>query len=248
MTSEQLIVLVIVVIMVAIIPVSKNRHRIKRVILHRLNINAETDQRKPHEPEQPFTGREPKVMTAEESEAELARLQKLIEDRKRIAWNTDICHHLWGLYKDLLPQTSPHSLDGYIQDGEWYHVKILQVSTQNGLNKLEFELKGARYKFVDDEEKQSWRDLMKFFSLFLYNESGRCLIEIPMKMRVDDSGRDYSILLGGPKAFLLGGWINDFINVKLKHQRIRNQEIRAQKHQERLCEIEELKDRFGILD
>ena len=42
--------------------------------------------------------------------------------------------------------------------------------------------------------------------------------------------------------------VRDFIKVKLKHQRIRNQEIRAQQHQERLSEIEELKARFGILD
>jgi len=88
----------------------------------------------------------------------------------------------------------------------------------------------------------------KLFSLFLYDDSDRCLIEIPMKMKVDSSGRQYSILLDGPKAFLPGGWINDFINVKLKHQSLRNQEIRAQKHQERLFEIEDLKDRFGILD
>ncbi len=178
----------------------------------------------------------------------MERLQKLIEDRKQVARDTDISHHLRGLYKSLLRYTSPHSLDRYIQDGEWYDVKILRVSTPNGLNKFEFELKGAKYKFVDDEEKQGWSQNMKFFSLFLYDDSDRCLIEIPMKMKVDSSGRHYSISSGGPKAFLPGGWINDFINVKLKHQRLRNQDIRAQKHQERLCEIEDLKDRFGILD
>jgi len=251
MASEQLFVLVImviVVITVAIIQLSKNRHRIKRVILDRLNISPEAESRKPPEPEQPITESEPKVLTAEESKSELERLQKLIEDRKQIARDTDISHHLWGLYKSLLRYTSPHSLDCYIQDGEWYDVKILQVSTQNGLKKFEFELKGVKYKFVDDEEKQGWRVNMKLFSLFLYDESDHCLIEIPMKMNVDSSGRNYSISSGGPKAFLLGGWINDFINVKLKHQSIRNQEIREQKHQERMCEIEDLKDRFGILD
>jgi len=133
-------------------------------------------------------------------------------------------------------------------DGEWYDVKILQVSAQNGLNKIEFELKGAKYKFIDNEEKQGWRMNMKLFSLFLYEDSDRCLIEIPMRMNVDSLGRQYSISSDGPIAFLPGDWINDFIHVKLKHQRIRNQEIRAQKHQERLCEIEDLKDRFGILD
>jgi hypothetical protein len=109
-------------------------------------------------------------------------------------------------------------------------------------------LQGAKYQFVDDEEKQGWRENIKFFSLFLYDDSDRCLIEIPMKMRVDKLGRNYSILSDGPKAFLPGGWLNDFVNVTLIHQHIRNQEIRAQKHQERLFEIEDLKDRFGISD
>lgn len=236
------------VIVVAIMEVSKNRQRIRRVILNRLNINPEAERRKPHETERPFTESEPRVMTAEESEAELVRLQKLIDDRKQIAWNTDISYHLWGLYKDLLPHTSPHSFDRHLQDGEWYDVKILQVSTENGLSKVEFELKGARYTFVDDEEKQGWREHTKLFSLFLYDDADRCLIEIPIKMKVDYTGRNYSISSIGPSAFLVGGWINDFINVKLKHQSIRNQEIRAQKHQERLCEIEDLKARFGILD
>ena len=254
MTSEQLfvnvvvVIMVIVVIVVAIIHVSKNRHRIKRLILGRLNISPKAGQRKSHEPEQPFTESDPKVLTAEQSKAELERLQKLIEDRKQIARDTDISHHIWGLYKSLLRYTSPLSLDRYIQDGEWYDVKILQVSTPNGLSKIEFELKEAKYKFIDDEEKQGWRMNMKLFSLFLYDDSDRCLIEIPMRMNVDSLGRQYSISSDGPIAFLPGDWINDFIHVKLKHQRIRNQEIRAQKHQERLCEIEDLKDRFGILD
>lgn len=234
--------------MVAIIQVIKNRNSIKRLILSRLKINSEAEHHISHVQEQPFAESEPEFMTAEESEAELERLQTLIEDRKRVAWNTDIAHHLWGLYKNLLLYTSPNSLDRFIQDGEWYDVKILQVSSQNGLTKLEFELKGAKYKFLDDEEKQGWRELMKFFSLSLYDDSDRCLIEIPMKMKVDDTGRHYSISSGGPNAFLLGSWIYDFINVKLKHQRIRNQEIRAQKHQERLSEIEDLKGRFGISD
>jgi hypothetical protein len=251
MTSEQLIVLLIVVFavtVVAIVQVIRNRHRVKRVILSLLNISPEAEQRKPYEPEQTLTENEPRLMTAAESKAELERLQKLIDDRKKIAWDTDISHHLWGLYKSLLRYTSPHSSDRYIQDGEWYDVNILRVSTLNGLNTIEFELKGARYKFVDDEEKQGWCEIMKFFSLFLYDDSDRCLIEIPMKMKVDSPGRTYSIATDGPKAFLPGDWINEFINVKLKHQSIRTQEIRAQKHQERMVEIEDLKDRFGILD
>ena len=248
MTGEQLFVLVIVVIVVAIILVRKNRHRIKRAILDRLGLVPRAELRKPSEPDQPFTESKSRILTEEESEAELERLQELIEDRKQIAWDTDLSHHLWGLYKNLLQYTSPAPLDRSSPDGEWYAVKILQVSTQNGLNKLEFELKGARYKFVDDEENQGWCDHIKLFSLFLYNDSGRCLIEVPMKLRVDKSGRKYSISSEGPKAFLPGDWISDFINVKLKHQSLRNREIRAQKHQERLSEIQDLRDRFGLWD
>lgn len=248
MTSGQIFVLVIVVIVVAIIPVSNNRHRIKRAILGLLKISPNAEQLKPFEPEQTLTESEPRLMTAAESKAELERLQELIDDRKKIAWDTDISYHLWGLYKSLLRYTSPHSSDRYIQDGEWYDVNILHVSTLNGLNTIEFELKGARYKFVDDEEKQGWCEIMKFFSLFLYDDSDRCLIEIPMKMKVNSPGRIYSITTEGPKAFLPGDWINDFINVKLKHQSIRNREIRAQEHEERLCEIEELRGKFGIWD
>jgi hypothetical protein len=227
---------------------SKKLHRIKRVILDRLNVSSKAEQRKPKEPEQRFTESEPKVLTAEESEAELGRLQKLIDDRKQIAWDTDISHHLWDLYKNLLPNIGPQPLDLTVQDGEWYDVKVLQVSTHNGLNSFEFELKGARYKFVDDEEQQGWRENMKVFSLLLYDDADRCLIEIPMKMNVNSSGRRYSISSGGPNAFLLGNWINDFISVKLKHQSLHNQEVRAQRHQERLFEIEDLKNRFGILE
>lgn len=248
MTSEQLLVLVTLVLMIAMFQVIKNRHRIKQVIMNRLSISPEKERHESHVPLSSLDESDTRIMSAEESEAELNRLQMLIEDRKRIAWNSDIAHHLWGLYKNLLLFTNPNSLDQCIQDGQWYDIKILNVSTQNGLNTLEFKLKGAKYKFVDDEEKQGWRELMKFFSLFLYDDSDHCLIEIPMKMKVDDTGRNYSISTGGPNAFLLGGWINDFINVKLKHQRILNQEIRAQKHRERLSEIDDLKGRFGISD
>ena len=187
-------------------------------------------------------------MSAEEkSEAELERLQALIEAQKQIARDTDISYHLWGLYKSCFRNTNPHSSEHIIQDGEWYDVKLLRGRSRNGLNEFEFELKADRYKFVDDEEKQGWRENIKLFSLFLYDESGRCLIEIPMKMRVDKLGRNYSILSDGPRAFLPGRWTNDFINVRLKHQSIRNQEIRAQKHEDRLREIEDLKNRFGNL-
>lgn len=188
-------------------------------------------------------------MTAEEnSKTELERLQKRIKRQKQLAADTDISYHLWSLYKSHFRNTNRDSVDRQIQDGEWYDVKIDRVSTQNGVNKFEFDLKGARYKFVDDEEKQGWSENIKLFSLYLYDESDRCLIETPMKIRVDRWGRHYSISSGGPKAFIPGDWVNDFININLKHKRIRNQEIRAQQHQERLCEIEELKNRFGIPD
>jgi len=257
MTGELLFILAIVVIAVAILHKSKNLHRIKRVILDRLNFSPEAEQRKPHESKQPVirpvkqpvTETEPKVLSAEEkSKAELERLQKLIKDRKKSAWETDISHHLWNLYKTYFLCTSPQSLDRFIQDGKWYDLKILRASNKNNLNKFEFELNGARYKFVDDEEQQGWADKIKYYNLFLYDDSDRCLIDIPMKVRVDKLGKNYSISSDGPKAFLPGDWINDFINVTLKHQSIRNQEIRAQKHQERLWEIEDLKDRFGISD
>ena len=249
MAGYLLFVLAIVVIAVAILNKTKNLHRIKRVILDRLNISSEAEQRKPHEPEQPFTESEPKVLTAEKkSKAELESLQKLIKDRKKTAWETDISHHLWSLYKTHFRRTGPQSLDSYIQDGRWYDLKILQASTKNNLNKFEFELNGVTYKFVDDEEEQGWGDKIKLFNLFLYDDSDRCLIDIPMKVRVDRWGKNYSISSDGPVAFLPGDWINDFINATLKHQLIRNQEIREQKHQERLREIEDLKDRFGISD
>jgi len=184
----------------------------------------------------------------EQSKAELARIQKLIEDRKQIARDTDLSYHLWGLYRSFFRGDDMQSLNHTVQVGKWYDIKALQVGSGNGLNEFEFELKGGKYKFIDDEEKQGWCENIKFFSLFLFDDADRCLIEIPMKMRVDSQGRDYSILSDGPRAFLAGPWIGDFINVRLKHQSIRNQEIRSQKHEERLREIKDLKSRFGITD
>ena len=112
--------------------------------------------------------------------------------------------------------------------------------------RLHFEMKGARYRFVDNDATPPWALSVKVFSLFLYDDEDRCLIEVPNKVQVDRTGRRYTIHPGGPKAFLPGDWTREFISTKLKHQRIRNQEIRAQKHQERLSEIDDLKDRFGI--
>lgn len=251
MTSELLFVLVIlavVLIVFAAIQISKNRHRVKRAILNRLKTIPWSWRGKATGAERPLTQLDHRVLTAEESEAELDRLQRLIEDRKRVARNADLPHHLWGLYKNLLRYTHTQSPDPSIQDGHWYDVKLLQVKTHSGLHKIEFELKDTKYKFVNDEENQNWADRTKFFSLSLYDDSGRCLVEVPMKLKIDKWGRNYSVLSDGPKAFLPGDWVSDIINVKLKHQSLRNQEIRAQKHQDRLSEIEDLKDRFGILD
>ena len=109
-------------------------------------------------------------------------------------------------------------------------------------------MSGVRYRFEDNEDQHSISNNIKLFNLCLYDDAGHCLMDIPMKLRVDDLGKTYSISSDSPKAFILGDWIKGFINVSLKHQNIRNQEIRAQKHQELLREIEELKDRFGIAD
>ena len=251
MISEQAFVLsiaVIVVTLVAAFQLGKNRHRIKHAILSRLRLGSTALNRKSGDGEQPADGSGAAAMTAEESRIELERLQKIIEHRKKIAVNTDISHHLWGLYRSLLRYTKPHSAARNTWDGEWYDVEILRVSAENGLSKIEFKLKGDRYTFVDNEEQQGWGDRTKNFALSLYDNSDRCLIEIPMRLKVDSEGRNYAILSGGPNAFLPGGWINDFIHVKLKHESIRNQEIRAQMHQARLSEIEDLKKRFGISD
>jgi len=251
MATEQLLALVLVVIaltVVATLYASKNLHRVKSVILDRLNIGSKSGRRVPPKPEPVPPGAELESMTEEEAEAELKRLHRLVWERKKMAWETDISHHLWGLYKSILPSASLYAGSQSTEEDEWYSVKVLNVSDQDRLNTFEFEVKGAKYKFVDDEERQNWRDKVKLFSLVLYDESGRCLIEIPMKSKIEGSGRHYSVSPVGPTALLPGEWIHDFIKVKLKHQRMRNQEIRAQKHQARLSEIEELKGRFGILD
>lgn len=253
MASEPLFLVVILVLVgaaVGAVLAKMNWETLKGIIVERLSDNPGTGQGKPnravhHHPENHST-----LLTEEEKcQAELERLKALIEGRKQIALDSDISHHLWDFYYTYFWQaTNTQSVDRFVQYGEWYDVKILQAGQVNGLNKVEFELKGDRYRFVDDEETQGWRENIKFFSLFLYDSSDRCLIEIPMKLRVDRWGRNYSVQLSGPSAFLPGDWLSDFISVKLKHQSLRNQEIREQKHQERLWEIEDLKDRFGISD
>ena len=225
------------------------RPRIRRAVVRRLNALVESLQKAPNEAERHvIEGDAPSVSEEERSIVELERLQEIIEDRKQVARDIDIAHHLWGFYRSHFHVADPAAAEHDGPAGEWYDIRILKAGSQNGLNEFAFELKGARYRFVDDEEQQGWRENLKFFSLFLYDETGRCLIEIPVKMRVDRYGKNYAITSDGPRAFLPGQWVNDFIKVKLKHQSLRNQEIRAQRHQERLWEIEDLKDRYGIED
>jgi hypothetical protein len=251
MANQQVfifLVLFFVTIVLATILVSKYWYRIKRVISNPLDFGQKRNLNRSYLSDRSEEVGQPKKLTAEESKAELKRLQKLIEEQKRIASECDISYHLWGLYKNYFRNLGSQSFDQLTHDGEWYDIKINRAGTMNGVNRFEFSLKGANYKFVDDEEMRGWSDKTKFFSLFLYDDSGRCLIEVPMKVSVDKWGRHYSISSDGPKAFIPNGWISDFINVKLKHQHLRNQEITAQKHQERLREIRDLKERFGIVD
>lgn len=244
-----LVTVVIVVVVVAVIELSKHRRRIKHYVVDRLNSLLEAMQRRTGDDVQSGKGSgSVSLNTEEQSKAELKRLQRVIDDRKQVASDSDISYHLWDLYISHFRTGGSQSLERYVQDGEWYDVNVLKTSSANGLNQFEFELKGDRFRFVDDEEAQGWSENLKYFSLFLYDDSDRCLIEIPMKVRVDRLGRNYSILSEGPRAFLPGDWISEFINVKLKRQSIRNREIREQKHKERLAEIEELKNRFGISD
>jgi hypothetical protein len=255
MSREQLFLLVIVVLVVipatvvVTMQMSSNWHRIKRTVFGWLNVRPATEQDESDGPKQRIVAIEPDSLAEEQRTlAELGRLQTIIENRKQVARDTDISYHLWGFYRSHFRYNGPGTVDPLLQDGEWYDVKILSAGADDGFNRTAFELKGAKYTFTDDEERHGWVDKIKRFSVYLHDESGRCLIEIPMKVRIDQSGRHYSLSSEGPKAFLPGDWVSDFINVKLKHQRLRNQEIREQKHQERLWEIEDLKDRFGIRD
>lgn len=244
-----LAIALIVVVVAVLVYAHMNPQKVSRLIPERFKTLPEAEPDKPQHPdpsELPVPEDEPDDVATEKSKAELEKLQEIIEDQKQVARDADISHHLWGLYEILLQYSGSHSVDRYFQTGEWFEVKILKFSTKNSLNEITFDLKGTTYTFVNDEESQGWSLNIKSFSLFLYDHSGRCLIEVPMKLRVDSSGRNYAVASGGPEAFLNGDWIKDFINVKLKHQSILNQEIRAQKHRERLREIEELKDRFGI--
>jgi hypothetical protein len=255
MTGEHIFISVVLVLVsvllvaVVIMQLHRHRHRVTRRVLGWIRSRLEALQRDAPDPEASGAGDASAGYSPEEqSKAELKRLQGVIEDRKRLARESDIAYHLWGFYKGFFRDRDPSNLERPLQDGEWYQVRILERSSQNGQNRFVFELSGKRYRFVDDEENQGWSDNVKTFSLFLYDDEDRCLIEVPVKLKVHRAGRSYSILSDGPRAFLPGNWVNEFIKVKLKHQHLHNREIREQKHRERLWEIEDLKDRFGISD
>lgn len=255
MTGEHIFISVVLVLVsallvaVGIVQLHRHRHRAAHRALAWIRNGLEALQRRASEVGASENGDGSASSSPEEqSKAEWKRLQGVIKDRKREARESDIAYHLWSFYKGFFRDRDPGSLEHLYQDGEWYQVRILERNSQSGLNQFEFELAGERYRFVDDEENQGWSDNAKTFSLSLYDDAGRCLIEVPVKLKVDKSGKNYSILSDGPRAFLPGDWVKDFINVKLKQQHLRNLEIRKQKHQERLWEIEDLKDRFGISD
>jgi len=239
--------LVSVAIGIAVVRAQKKRRGITRKDWDRFYLDPE--QVNADQAEQARAARESHALTLEEeSRLELERLQKLITDRKKVAWETDLSYHVWSLYRSHFRSMGPHAIHANSHDGKWYELKILKSSNQNDLKKYEFELSGTRYRFEEDEDRHAISNNIKLFNLRVYDDTDRCLMDIPMKMRVDDTGKNYYISSDSPKAFIMGDWIKDFINASLKHQNIRKQEIRTQKHAERLREIEELKDKFGIAD
>jgi hypothetical protein len=252
MSGELLFVLILlgIVAMVAVIVrAGKQRRGNSRRDWARFYLNPEIEQSlRDERGELTAAGETADLSTQESSRRELDRLRKLINERKRFALETDISYHVWNLYRNHIRTADPHAMNVLNQNARWYELTILKADNVNNLKKFDFELNQVRYRFVDDEETQKITEGLRLFNLRLYDESGRCLVDIPMKLRVDDTGKTYSVSSDSPKAFILGDWINDFIKVSLKHENIRNQEIRAQKHQERLREIEELKAKFGIAD
>jgi hypothetical protein len=252
MSGELLFVLVIagIVAAVAIIARAGRKRRAKnRLDWERFYLNPEIEQTIREQREELNSAAESADLGAlQSSKQELDRLRALINERKRFAWETDISYHVWSLYRANFRLDGAHLKSASSQNAKWYELKILRASNVNQVRKFDFELNGVRYRFVDDEETQKIMGGIRLFNLCLYDEADRCLMDIPMKLRVDEFGKTYAVSSDSPRAFILGDWFNDFIKVSLKHQNIRNQEIRAQKHQERLREIEELKDKFGIAD
>lgn len=227
----------------------ERRQRLRAFILKRLGVSVDELSGSGKAPPRYIADTGLNTESEEErSEAELKALLRRIEDRKQIARDTDLLHHLWGFYAIFFRNEDSPLVGASTSAGKWYDVKVTQVDSHDGLNEYRFELMGGRYRFVDDEDRHGWCENYKFFSLYLYDDEDRCLVEVPIKRKVDKRGSTFSIATGGPKAFLPGDWIHNFINVKLKHQYLRNQDIRAQKHQERLWEIEDLRGRFGISD
>lgn len=255
MTNEVIFILVIVLVVlltacaIAIRRLMQRRNSIRKAILQRLGnaLRPASDESASSAPAQPGNGTT-SLSDEEKVIAELQRLEALVEDRKQIAKSSDISYHLWEFYESHFHPRARRTANTHAPIDGWEETRILRSDSRNGLNECSFELKGGRFRFVDDEEQRGWCENIKFFSLSLYDERDRCLIEIPMKVRVDRNGNNYSIGTGGPTAFIPGLWVNDFINTKLKHQFKRTREIRERKHQERLQEIEDLKNRFGLTD
>jgi hypothetical protein len=254
-TNEVIFILVIVSVVLLTTGVfvlrrlMQRRNSISNAIVKRLSVLFGQAPGERASPAPALSGNESTSLSDEEKViAELQRLEALVEDRKQIAKSSDISYHLWEFYESHFHPRARRSANNHAPVGGWEDTRILKSNSNNGLNECRFELKGARFRFVDDEDQRGWCENIKFFSLSLYDDRDRCLIEIPIKVRVDKNGNNYSIGSGGPNAFLPGLWVNDFINTKLKHQFKRSREIREKKHRERLQEIEDLKNRFGLTD
>lgn len=252
MSKEQSFVLVIVVISVAavlLILLGKHGKRIARVLrgwLVELRQALLRPFRKSIREEAPEIASD--AAAEEQTEAEWLRLQKVVEERKREARNSDISYHLWDFYlKYFRPSAHESPVRHWLEDTD-DSVRIIRSGSPNGINETEFLLKQERYRFSDEEERQPWFNNSKSFSFYLHDATGRCLIEVPMRARVYRDSRQYSIVSGGPEAFIPGDWIQEFINLRLRREHLRKRQIRQQKHEQRASEIEDLKKRFGVSD
>jgi len=254
-TSEALFIFVIMtialltIVFFAIRWAIHRRKKIKNALMRRLQKAFAREPKKSNASNSAVSLDETTSLSDEEKVIlELQRLEALVEDRKQIAKSSDISYHLWEFYQSHFHPKTQRSINTHVSLDDWEDTRVLKSTSQDGINECLFELKGAEYRFVDDEEQRGWCENLKFFSLSLHDKRHRCLIEIPMKVRVDKNGNNYSVGTGGPNAFLPGLWVNDFINTKLKHQFKRSRKIREKRHQERLQEIEDLKNRFGLSD
>ena len=130
-----LVSVIIVLVAVAVMELSKHRRRIKHYVVNRLNKLLEALQGKTGDEVQSGMGSgAASLNTEEQSKAELRRLQKVIDDRKQVASDTDISYHLWDLYISHFRTGGSQSLERFVQDGEWYDVNVLKTSSANGLS------------------------------------------------------------------------------------------------------------------